>query len=83
MQNACMPVNITIRNVPQDVRDELAARAALEGKSMQEYLHAELVKLSSSPNVTDWVNAVAERKAHYCTRVSATKILRARNADRR
>jgi plasmid stability protein len=31
-----MPINITIRNIPPEVRDELAARAALEGKSMQE-----------------------------------------------
>jgi plasmid stability protein len=78
-----MPINITIRNIPQEVRDELAGRAALEGKSMQEYLRSELIKLATSPNVTDWVNAVAERKAHYGSRVSATKILKARDADRR
>jgi antitoxin FitA len=83
MHNACMPINITIRNIPQEVRDELAARATLDGKSMQEYLRAELIKLSTSPNVTDWVNAVAERKAKYRSRVSAKKILNARDADRR
>jgi len=30
------------RLVPEKVRDELAARAALKGKSMQEFLRAEL-----------------------------------------
>jgi len=29
---AAMPVNITIRNVPDEVRDELAARAARSGR---------------------------------------------------
>ena len=29
---------ITIRKVPREVRDELASRAALEGKSLQRYL---------------------------------------------
>ncbi len=31
---------ITVRDVPPEVRDELAARVALEGRSMQEYLRA-------------------------------------------
>jgi plasmid stability protein len=78
-----MPVNITIRNIPQDTRDELAARAAQEGKSMQEYLRAELIRLSNSPSVTEWVNSVAERKAQYGTKISAAKILKARDKDRR
>ena len=33
-----MGVQITIRDVPKAVRDELASRAAREGKSMQEFL---------------------------------------------
>lgn len=33
-----MAVQITIRDVPDKVRDELAARAARQGKSMQEFL---------------------------------------------
>ena len=41
-QNDGMPVQITVRDIPERVRDELAARAAREGKSMQEYLKAEL-----------------------------------------
>ena len=78
-----MSVNITIRNIPQEVRDELAARAAMEGKSMQEYLRTELVKLSTTPPVEAWLNVVRERKATYGTRITAPKILKARDADRK
>jgi len=42
-------VQINIRDVPERVRDELAARAALQGKSMQEYLRAELERLTARP----------------------------------
>ncbi|WP_396654373.1 FitA-like ribbon-helix-helix domain-containing protein, partial [Microbacterium sp.] len=35
-----MSVAITVRNVPDDVRDELASRAARSGRSLQEYLSA-------------------------------------------
>jgi plasmid stability protein len=44
-----MSVQITIRDVPDAVRDELAARAALQGKSMQEYLRTELERLAARP----------------------------------
>lgn len=83
MQYACMGINITIRNVPSEVRDELAARAAQEGKSMQEFLRRELTRLASNPPVSAWLDAVSERKATYNTKVSASKILRARDADRK
>jgi plasmid stability protein len=42
-----MAVQITIRDVPEQVRDELAARAALKGQSMQEFLRAELARLAA------------------------------------
>ena len=58
-----MAVQITIRNVPEAVRDELAVRAARERKSMQEYLREELERLAARPSVRDWVEGVRERKA--------------------
>lgn len=45
-----MTVAITIRNVPDDVRNELAARAAARGWSLQEFMLAELVELSKRPD---------------------------------
>ena len=44
-----MAVQITIKGVPEEVRDELAMRAALQRKSMQEFLRCELERLASKP----------------------------------
>jgi plasmid stability protein len=57
-----MAIQITIRDVPEKVRDELAARAALQGKSMQEYLRTELERLAARPSVDAWVEQVRKRK---------------------
>jgi antitoxin FitA len=78
-----MTVQITIRDVPEKVRDELAARAALQGKSMQEYLRTELERMAARPSVEAWLEQVRKRKRAAQTRVSAAQILKARDADRR
>ena len=46
-----MSVHITVRDVPEVVRDELAARAARAHKSMQAYLRDELELLASRPRI--------------------------------
>lgn len=38
MYNACMAVSLQIRNVPEDIRDQIAQLAAAEGQSVQSYL---------------------------------------------
>ena len=78
-----MPVQITIRGVPEEVRDELAARAALQRQSMQEYLRCELERLASRPSIGSWLEGVRQRKTAAGTRVRPASILRARDADRR
>jgi plasmid stability protein len=78
-----MPVQITIRDVPDKVRDELAARAALQGKSMQEFLRAELERLAARPSLDVWLQQVRKRKQATQSRVSARQILEHRDADRR
>jgi len=78
-----MTVQITIRDVPESVRDELASRAALKGKSMQEFLRAELERLASRPSIDAWVKQVQARKRATATRVTAKEILAHRDADRR
>jgi len=83
MQNAGMSIQITIRNVPEEVRDELASRAALQHQSMQEYLRGELERIASRPSAETWLQTARERKAAAGTRISAKKIVNARNADRK
>ena len=77
-----MAIQITIRGVPEEVRDELAVRAALERQSMQEFLRGELERIASRPSVSAWLSEVRSRKAVTGTRVTSTAILEARNADR-
>ena len=78
-----MAIQITIRDVPEKVRDELAARAALQGKSMQEYLRAELERLAGKPSVDVWLERVRKRKRASQSRVSSRKILEAIAEGRR
>ena len=81
MQNECMP-SITIRNVPPDVRDELAARAARVGKSLQEHLRAELIDLARRPTVAELMDRARERARATQSYLAADEILADRNADR-
>ena len=78
-----MTVRITIRGVPEDVRDELASRAALRRQSMQEFLRGELERIAGRPSREAWLQAVRARKAAAGSRVPASVILRARDADRK
>ena len=80
--NGVVPVQITIRRVPEKVRDELAARAALRRQSMQEFLRHELERIASRPSLDLWLQRVRERKEAAGTRVRPSSILRARDADR-
>jgi plasmid stability protein len=78
-----MSVQITIREVPEKVRDELAARAASQGRSMQEFLRAALERLASRPTVDAWVQQVRSRKRASETRITSEQILKSRDSDRR
>lgn len=48
MHNESMP-NVLIRDLPTEVHAALVAHADDEGQSLQQYLTAELTKLSSRP----------------------------------
>jgi len=76
-------VAITIRDIPDEVRDELAARAARAGKSLQEYLRGMLIGSAARPPVDDVIARARARVAATGVRVDAESILSARDADRR
>lgn len=78
-----MPIQLTIRNVPKRVRDELASRAALQGKSMQEFLRAELERIAARPSLESWLEQVRKRKRAVQSQVSSRTILEQRDSDRR
>ncbi len=76
-------VAVTIRDVPDDVRDELAARAARAGKSLQEYLRGVLVAAADKPTVDEVLARARARVRATGVRVPASATLSAKDADRR
>jgi len=74
--------SITVRNVPDDVRDELAARAARAGRSLQEHLRAELIELARKPSVADLIEGARSRTRSTSSSLPAARILDHRDADR-
>jgi antitoxin FitA len=75
--------SITVRNVPDDVRDELAARAARAGRSLQEHLRSELIELARKRSVEDVVASARSRARATGSTLPAARILEHRDADRR
>ena len=78
-----MSVAITVRGVPDEVRDALAVRAARAGKSLQEYLRGMLVDSVARPPVEDVVARARARVDATGVRIDAESNLAARDADRR
>ena len=74
---------ITIRDVPDETRDELAARAALSGRSLQEYLRARLIELARLPDAEALVQRIRARKTATGSSLPADRILSHRDKDRR
>ena len=82
-QCAFMAVQITIRGVAEEVRDQLAVRAAQRRQSMQEFLRGELQRIASRPSVGDWLQGVRRRKEAAGTQVPVSFVLESRDADRK
>ncbi len=78
-----MSVAITVRDVPDEVRDEHAARAARAGKSLQEYLRGMLIDSADRPPVADVIARARARVNATGVRANSESILAARDADRR
>ncbi|MBA3839465.1 MAG: hypothetical protein M3515_04775 [Actinomycetota bacterium] len=78
-----MSVAITVRDVPDEVRDVLAARAARAGKSMQEYVRGMLVETAARPSVDEVIARARARVDATGARADADSILAAREVDRR
>ncbi|SDY30737.1 hypothetical protein SAMN05661080_03031 [Modestobacter sp. DSM 44400] len=73
---------MTIRDVPDETRDELAARASRAGQSLQEYVRGQLTELARRPSPDDLWARVEQRVRATASRLPADTILEARDADR-
>ena len=78
-----MSRSITIRDVPDEAAAELAGRAAASGRSLQEYLRAQLIREAAVPDVATVVARIRAQKAVAGITVEAADILGDRDADRR
>ena len=73
-------VSITVRDVPDAIRAELAARS---GRSLQEYLRSELVRLAETPDFDEVLARVRRRKVATGVSPTTEDILEHRDADKR
>lgn len=70
-----MPTSITVRDVPDATRNELAARAARSGRSLQEYLRNALIELARKPDPEEWAARVEARVRRMGTRIEPSEVL--------
>ena len=61
MHSACMP-SVTIRDLPRPVHLVLTRRAEEAGLSLQQYLVAELTRLTSRPTMADVIARIEGRR---------------------
>jgi len=76
-------VAVTIRDVPDGVRDELAARAARGGQSLQEYLRTLLVNVAEKPTVGEVLARARARVEATGVRLDPAVTVAAKDADRK
>lgn len=55
--------NITIRNVPPEIHEGLAARAEREGQSLQQYLLGVLEEAATLLDTNEWLDRIERRMA--------------------
>jgi len=85
MRNACdhllrMSSMIQIRNVPDELRRKMKARAALEGKSLSEYPLAELQRIAELPTPEEWRARLTTREPVSPTLDAAGAVRAERNS---
>jgi antitoxin FitA len=68
---------ITIHDVPDHIRDELAARARRSRRSVQEYLLEWLGQGAATPDQDEWIRKARERARDSGSTATAEDVLSA------
>ena len=71
---------IQIRNVPDELHRKLKARAALEGKSLSDYLLAEVRRSAERPTLAEMTERLAKRSPVRLPVSTASVIREARDS---
>jgi antitoxin FitA len=78
-----MSVVITIRDVPENVRNELASRAAARGQSLQQFMRQLAIDTASRPTLQEVIERARARVAASGSRITVEATLAALRADRK
>ena len=78
-----MSVQITITDVPEEIRDKLARRAALRSQTLEEFLRRELERLATPTDRAQLMREIEERLEASQTHVPGSEIVRILRADRK
>lgn len=74
--------NVLVRDLPDDVHRELAARAERSGQSLQQYLKSELERLARREPLDDVIARIGRRRGGTVRIADAADIVR-HDRDRR
>lgn len=61
LHNVSMP-NVLVRDLPDEVHAELQRRAEARGQSLQQYLAAELTRLTGTPPLDEVLERISKRR---------------------
>ena len=78
-----MKVQITITDVPKEIRDKLTMRAALQRLSLEEFLRREMERIVAPTDNAQLMKDIEKRLAGSQSRVTVEDVLNARDADRK
>ena len=81
MSDACMP-NVQIRDVPDEVHNELVRRAELAGQSLQQSLSAQLASMVATPTIDDVIARIEHRSKGQLSRADAVTAITDERARR-
>lgn len=70
-----------LRDVPQEVHDELRRRAEAKGMSLRQYSIEVLASHCQMPDVDEWLDRLARRRVRALTTTGAEAVQAARAED--
>ncbi|MDB4103875.1 hypothetical protein N8342_08045 [Acidimicrobiales bacterium] len=74
--------NVQIREVPDDVHNELVRRAERAGQSLQQYLSAQLASIAATPTLDDVLERIENRSKGQLSKADAVSALEDERARR-
>jgi antitoxin FitA len=81
MYSACMP-NVQVRDVPDQVHQQLVRRAELAGQSLQQFLATQLSLIAATPTIDEMLQRIDRRSKGRLSAASAIEAIDEERARR-